>query len=385
MHITLRNLRTVQLTVLAVSSIVYTTVAESNLRRSNNSFIDILPDALCPNYHSGRLSMDNCRGYVDCMNGFEIDRATCEEGTLFSMRTENCEPEDMVPACARSTANDNPGITVADRIAKPKCDDGLCTTPEGECAVLHQCLIDPCDTKQCGENEECLANFCGGCHATCTLKLNTIDQVMDASTSTEVPDATRSATASTPLLADDGGMYRTSSTSPQIVYDGPDAVAPWSTTVAATTTEEVISTTAATTTEEAVVDPTPDSSSEEVVYVPNWTTHTCVVSDEDDTKNMKSTRLGSSWHPSFASQYECCVNNFMYSLELFESCVDFNLESLEPSSDDENEYYPIWHEGKCKATDGTEDVWLETTFRPKKYLCCFEYFKWQFDNCLIAQ
>jgi hypothetical protein len=172
----------------------------------------------------------------------------------------------------------------------------------------------------------------------------------------------------------------TSSTSPQVVHDGQDAVAPHSTTVAPAATQdtEMPTTLAPKTTEQAVVDPNPSSNQ---VFVPSWTKHTCITADPQDDK--KSRRLGSSWHSSFSTQYECCVNNFMYNLELFKSCVGFDLELLEPNDSKGSEYYPIWKEGKCQAVDGTEDGWLQTTFREKKYLCCFEYFKWQFDECLI--
>jgi hypothetical protein len=232
------------------------------------------------------------------------------------------------------------------------------------------------------------------------LKLNSIDgahvatrpppttTIETGSPSTERAVTTRPSPATTtPLLIDDGGAWvqesgsYTSSTTPQVVHDGQDAVAEWSTTMAPKTTQETV-----------IVDPSPAGSTQ--VYIPSWSEHTCVATDETASKN-KNRRLGSSWHSYFTSQYECCVNNFIYSLELFESCVGFDLETLEPVSGGNSEYYPIWKEAwfdtkstkpksLCKATDGTEDGWLQTTFRPKKYLCCFEYFKWDFDNCLIA-
>jgi hypothetical protein len=219
--------------------------------------------------------------------------------------------------------------------------------------------------------------------------LNTVDQVMDDSTSTrpattDAPTSTTSAeTTPDPHIADDGGIYvPESTTSPQVVHDSKDAVAPHSTTVAPTTTEEttdIPTTVASKTTEQAVMDPTPATNQ---VFVPSWTEHTCIAADPQE-KNKSHRRLGSSWHSSFSTQYECCVNNFIYSLELFESCFGFDLELLEPNGSKGKEYYPIWKEGKCQVVEGTEDGWLQTTFREKKYLCCFEYFKWQFDECLI--
>jgi hypothetical protein len=242
---------------------------------------------------------------------------------------------------------------------------------------------------RCEENEECVASYCGGCHATCTLKLNIIDQMIDDGDITSRPPGTTTETPTTPVLIDDGGAWvpddtsHTVSTSPQIVHDDHDAVAPHSTTTV--TPNEVVDadTTVSphTTEENVVVDPTPAESTQ--VYVPSWTDHTCVAADASDAKSRRL--RGSSWKSSFATQYECCVNNFMYSLDLFESCVGFDLETLEPSSDGDSDFYPVWRdEQKCKASDGSEDEWLQTTFRPKKYLCCFEYFKWNFDDCLIA-
>ena len=385
MRFSLWYLRSLKLTVLATSAILYSTYADYN-PDGNGSFVDIISDASCPNKHSGRLSIDDCHGYVDCMNGFEIDRATCEEGTLFSMRTENCEPEDSIPVCPR-TASENPGTGRGP--SAPNCGSGLCVTPEGGCGVLHQCLIDPCEMTRCEENEECVASFCGGCHATCTLKLNTINQVIDDGDITSRPPDTTTETPTTPVLIDDGGTWvpddtsHTVSTSPQIVLDDHDAVAPHSTTTVTPNEPVDADTTVSphTTEENVLVDPTPAESTQ--VYVPSWTDHTCVAAEASD---KKSRRLrGSSWKSSFATQYECCVNNFMYSLELFESCVGFDLETLKPSNDGDQDFYPVWgDEQKCKASDGSEDEWLQTTFRPKKYLCCFEYFKWNFDDCLIA-
>ena len=394
MRFNLWYLRSLKLTVLATSAILHPAFADYN-RDGNNGFVDIISDASCLNNHSGRLSVDNCHGYVDCMNGFEIDRSECEEGTLFSMRTENCEPEDSV-VCPRR-ANENPGT--GQNPSSPNCGDRQCVTPDGSCGVLHQCLIDPCEMTRCEENEECVASFCGGCHATCTLKLNVIDQVInDGDITTRPPARTTEAPiittkmpsqTTTPVLIDDGGAWvpddgsHTVSTSPQIVYDDHDAVAPQSTTTVTPTENADADTTVApqTTKENVVVDPTPAESTQ--VYVPSWTDHTCVAAEASDKKG----RLlrGSSWKSAYATQYECCVKNFMYSLDLFESCVGFDLETLEPSSDGDQDYYPVWrNEQKCKASDGSEDEWMQTTFRPKKYLCCFEYFKWNFDNCLLA-
>lgn len=383
MHFTLRHLQTIQLTALASASLLSTAAGDYNPNHSN---FDILSDASCPNRHSGRLSIDQCRGYVDCLNGFEIDRATCDDGKLYSMRSENCEDEAMAPSCPRgvNSASDHRDGD------KTQCGEALCRSPDGECGILHQCLIDPCELTRCESNEVCEANYCGGCHAICTLRLNTVDQVMDDSTSTRpaTTDAPRSTTSAEPTpdphihIADDGGIYVPESTSsPQVVHDGQDTVAPHSTTVAPTTTEEttdIPTTVAPKTTKQAAADPT----STNQVFVPSWTEHTCIAADPQE-KNKSQRRLGSSWHSSFSTQYECCVNNFIYSLELFESCVGFDLELLEPKESEGKEYYPIWKEGKCQAVQGTEDGWLQTTFREKKYLCCFEYFKWQFDECLI--
>lgn len=384
MQFSLNNLHAIQLTILASATIFHV-----NADYKSDSFTDIiLFDASCPNRANGRLSIDNCHGYVDCLNGFEIDRATCKEGQLYSVRSENCEDASMVPACPR-------GVTTADAPNTDRpvtCGDGLCMTPDGDCGVMHQCLIDPCDLTRCGENEVCEPSYCGGCHAICTLKLNTVVQDMPTTTevpTTRAPETTKAIkTTSGPILIDDGGTYvpedasgSTSTSAPSVVIDGPDAVAPQTTTVAPTTTEADIPTTIVQTKDDTV-DTTTSTANQ--VYVPSWTEHTCVPADPQDKKNKPSSRrLGASWHSSYSTQYECCVNNFIYSLELFESCVGFDLDALEPSNA-ADEYYPVWRENKCQAVDGTEDAWLQTTFREKKYLCCFEYMKWDFDNCLIA-
>jgi len=53
--------------------------------------IDVVSDVVCPDYHSGRLGVDDCSAYVDCVNGFEVGRERCDEGTMYSTSTENCE------------------------------------------------------------------------------------------------------------------------------------------------------------------------------------------------------------------------------------------------------------------------------------------------------
>eukprot|EP00804_Cyclotella_cryptica_P014750 CCRYP_021094-RA/>CCRYP_021094-RA protein AED:0.30 eAED:0.30 QI:0/-1/0/1/-1/1/1/0/391 len=382
--------RAFQLSTLAASVLLadHPVIADWNRNNGNdkNSLIDILPDTSCPDFTSGRLSIDECRGYVDCMNGFEIDRAQCKEGTLYSTRTENCEPRNSVRECNGVLVKDD---TVNNqRIAL--CPDGFCLTPSGGCGVMHQCLINPCEVNSCEEGQECVANYCGGCHATCTLTLNVIDQRIDDGNTTTSPPATTTTqataddggtttrpppkTTTTPEMIDDSGKWvqdnsgSTSSTLPQIVYDGGDLEGTSSTTAA---TEAATSTTATAATQN---------------YIPSWTKHTCVPEESNSSRKSENRRLGSSWRASYPTQYECCINYFMYSLELFESCVGFDLEMLEPPSRvADDSYYPEWSDGKCKAADGTEDEWVTTTFRSKKYLCCFEYFKWDFDNCLKSQ
>lgn len=383
MRFRLHHQRTFHLATLAASVLLldHLVIAEWNLDNGNHedSFIDILPDASCPDFSSGRLAIDECRGYVDCMNGFEIDRAQCKEGTLYSMRTENCEPRNSVRECNGELVNDNTGNDQRTAL----CSEGLCLTPIGGCGVLHHCLLDPCEVNSCEDGQECVSSYCGGCHATCTLKLNVNDQrIDDEDTTTRPPPMTttlatldnggvttrpppKTTTTTTPAIIDDGGKWTpdsaggTSSTSHQIVDDGGDEEG---------TLTTITSNNATATTQN---------------YVPSWTEHTCVLQDKSKIKRNKNRRLGSSWRASYPTQYECCVNYFMYSLELFESCAGFDLEMLEPPSRlDDISYYPEWSDGKCEAADGTEDAWLTTTFRPKKYLCCFEYFKWDFDNCL---
>jgi hypothetical protein len=360
MIVALRHQLAFQLTILATAAQL--TLADWN--PDSSSTVDILPDASCPDYDDGRLPTVDCSGFVDCMNGFEVDRARCVDGTLYSEQTENCEPSDTV-ICQGALMNDGPVRTTA----PSTCDgEGQCITADGECAQIHYCLVDPCEMNSCEENQECVADYCGGCQHTCSLKLNVVDQLIS-----ERPPPTS-----------------TSSTSPQIVYDGTDATAVFPTTTApkAEPTIPVTTTEVPATAVQFIPDVVQIASEtdETKTFIPSWTERTCIPETDSGRKDMnkrKNRRLRSTWHSSYSTQYECCVENFIYSLELFESCIGFDLDTLEPEGNDVD-YYPQWNEGKCKVADGTEDGWLASTFQPKKYLCCFEYFKWDFDNCLIA-
>lgn len=55
------------------------------------------------------------------------------------------------------------------------CDSGECLSPNGTCAEEVNCFVDPCDVNECDEGEVCSANYCGGCHAVCTLETVTED------------------------------------------------------------------------------------------------------------------------------------------------------------------------------------------------------------------
>mmetsp|Transcript_38124 Transcript_38124/g.81340 ORF Transcript_38124/g.81340 Transcript_38124/m.81340 type:complete len:289 (+) Transcript_38124:65-931(+) len=78
--------------------------------------------------------------------------------------------------------------------------DGQCPSPvSGQCDDEVECLLDPCDTNECEEGEECDANYCGGCHAICSASM---------------------------AVADAGTISTAIEAPPEIVYDDFDAVAP---------------------------------------------------------------------------------------------------------------------------------------------------------------
>ena len=47
------------------------------------------------------------------------------------------------------------------------CASNECINPAGECDGVVQCFTDPCEAAECGHNEKCEPNFCGGCNAVC--------------------------------------------------------------------------------------------------------------------------------------------------------------------------------------------------------------------------
>lgn len=249
MHFTLRNLRAFHLAIIASSAFL----GNYSLAQTN----------MCPNNHSGRLSIDDCIGYVDCMDGIEIDRKTCTDDTLYSANTLNCEPEDAVIEC-----------------------NG------------HPLLASP--------------------------------------------------TTGIPVIIDDGGMFRTSSTQPQVVHDGPDAVAVWSTTAAGGTTD--------TTSSPHIVFDGPDAVAPLSTTVParSATTATAVIDGPDATafwttteatehfstqatspeytpdrsksicvpvENRKQRRLRSVWDGVYPSKEACCAV-YSFNRNHYNSCIN---------------------------------------------------------------
>jgi hypothetical protein len=51
---------------------------------------------------------------------------------------------------------------------RQECGAGECPDPNGTCAVEVSCFANPCEVSSCEAEEECTANYCGGCHAICT-------------------------------------------------------------------------------------------------------------------------------------------------------------------------------------------------------------------------
>eukprot|EP01084_Bolivina_argentea_P310487 537304_1 len=50
------------------------------------------------------------------------------------------------------------------------CKPRECLDPNGLCAPVFNCLVNPCSINNGGCKEICTANYCGGCHAVCSCK-----------------------------------------------------------------------------------------------------------------------------------------------------------------------------------------------------------------------
>ncbi|KAL7509689.1 hypothetical protein ACHAXN_006675 [Cyclotella atomus] len=160
----------------------------------------------CPAAYNGRLAINECHGYIDCMNGFEVNRANCQDDMLYSSSTENCESSDLVTECS---------VIVAAATDAPLPTTSLLRATRPASSTEPQVVYDGHDS---------VAVF---------------------STATAVES-----TPETPVLIDDKEMWvpdttQASSTTPQVVIDGPDALAPLTTVPAGnvvTTTPKVFMT-----------------------------------------------------------------------------------------------------------------------------------------------
>ncbi|KAL3776760.1 hypothetical protein HJC23_013938 [Cyclotella cryptica] len=73
-----------------------------------------------------------------------------------------------------ATTTSGPTTTILTSVATTNssldviCPEGECLDPNGTCAIEVQCFADPCQvSSSCSDNEICIGNTCGGCHAVC--------------------------------------------------------------------------------------------------------------------------------------------------------------------------------------------------------------------------
>lgn len=333
--------------------------------------IDVVSDVVCPDYHSGRLGVDDCSAYVDCVNGFEVGRERCDEGTMYSTSTENCERD--VTECSSI-------VSMGDAVKEGNgCGEGQCFTADGECAEFASCFIDPCESIPCNDNEICEASYCGGCDAVCSLQLNVAPQLIDDSGMylPEKDDGSLVVKSSdVPKLIDDSGMWPIATMPTGGTEKVPDIAlenvqpAPSTMTTAATAT-------ATKTTVPTVLEITSPGQ-----FYPDWEGRSCNPKDDNAIAKV------GQWYSYYPSIFNCCVANFLSDLQTFKACLDFDIETLEPPQQEGGlkgtkvKYYPNWDENTCNQEDGSTPEWVKSTLKGKKYLCCFEFFKWAFSACM---
>ena len=247
---------------------------------------------MCPDHYSGRLAVDNCEGYVDCMNGVEIDTASCEVGTLYSSSTENCEAAELVSCVGTdvpsSTTTDTPAIA----------DDGGmwiedARTPSSIIPIAYD-----------GPDSVAVS-------ATAAVNVKTDSPVLVDDKDTWVPDET--VTTSTEKIA----------------YDGPDAVAPWSTpappvdiqtTVPAVVSDGPDATAIWSTTEANDRRSTPSAIDQ--YYTPNRSENRCNPVDRITENGRNSKRLlRSVWDAWYPTKDDCCVV-FLFNQKHYDSCIN---------------------------------------------------------------
>ncbi len=232
----------------------------SNVFPNVDSSTDIISDASCPNFHHGRVSVENCTGYVNCVNGFETERVMCAEGQFYDIKSNSCEDSSIVSECSRR------GTTTS-------------TIPPPEAASF---------------------------------------------TTTTTAIGTGTVVTTTPALFPNGTS----------------------------------------------------------LYFPDWQKKKCVEKDE--------LNIGfGDWYSYYESIYHCCAMNFLNSLNVFKNCLDFDIEILEqPSSPtagqnhNQHSFYPDWLNRKCMQENPPH--WVHSILKSKKYECCFEFFAWDFINCVAV-
>ncbi len=89
----------------------------------------------------------------------EDDWATCT-GKCIPLSTSTDDSTKPVKPIKLTT------VPPAGTTSKPSAGGASC--PPGVATV--NCLVDPCKSKTCGENEVCESNYCGGCNAVCKPK-----------------------------------------------------------------------------------------------------------------------------------------------------------------------------------------------------------------------
>ena len=277
MHISLRHLCTLNLSLIVTSTL---------FPYGGATF------EACPDQHSGRLPIDDCLGYVDCMAGVEVDRVTCLAGTLYSAKTENCEPEESVSECTVMQ------VAIATTEAPVVIDDGGMWVPDTgswTSSTSPQIAHDGLDSVAIWST---------------TAAVET--------TYTEVPS----------IANDEGTWIEDSSTSstPQVVYDGPDAIAPLSSTVPAESSSTPIlvydgtDATAIWSTTES----TETLSTASEYYTPDRDNGTCIPVDAieiaDESKQSKNNKrhLRSVWDRYYPTKDACCD---LFYFKHYDSCI----------------------------------------------------------------
>lgn len=117
-------------------------------------------------------------------------------------------------------------------------------------------------------------------------------------------------------------------------------------------------------------------------FYPDWEGRSCNPKDDNAIAKV------GQWYSYYPSIFNCCVANFLSDLQTFKACLDFDIETLEPPQQEGGlkgtkvKYYPNWDENTCNQEDGSTPEWVKSTLKGKKYLCCFEFFKWAFSACM---